>query len=149
MALGKVKELVSSNPVVIFSNKLCPYCVCVKQLFVLKLGVQYKAIELDQEKISIFFWDLVIPPTQRKGRDETKRERERERQENRQERKEGEERDGKLLLRLYFLRFKQLQFLTRSYFVYVILLMEIFNISVGYLFGTNKHYRLKAHWKIT
>ncbi|XP_062012138.1 uncharacterized protein LOC133728724 [Rosa rugosa] len=83
MALGKVKELVSSNPVVIFrfslplhllmcvyiyrivdrfepiwkfdnkilfrSNKLCPHCVCVKQLFVLKLGVQYKAIELDQE----------------------------------------------------------------------------------------------------
>ncbi|XP_062016622.1 glutaredoxin-like [Rosa rugosa] len=49
MALGKVKELVSSNPVVIFSNKLCPYCVCVKQLFVLKLGAQYKAIELDQE----------------------------------------------------------------------------------------------------
>ena len=83
MALGKVKELVSSNPVVIFrfslplhllvcvyiyrivdrfepiwkfdneilfrSNKFCPYCVCVKQLFVLKLGVQYKAIELDQE----------------------------------------------------------------------------------------------------
>ncbi|KAL6201252.1 hypothetical protein ACLB2K_024967 [Fragaria x ananassa] len=55
MALDKVKELVSSNPVVIFRFSLfffvslCPYCVCVKQLFVLKLGIKYKAIELDQE----------------------------------------------------------------------------------------------------
>ncbi|PRQ32046.1 hypothetical protein RchiOBHm_Chr5g0042041 [Rosa chinensis] len=42
-----------------------------------------------------------------------RRNKKRERQENRQERKEGEERDGKLLLRSYFLRFEQLQFLTR------------------------------------
>ncbi|XP_050370356.1 glutaredoxin-like [Argentina anserina] len=48
-ARAKVKELVSSHPVLIFSERLCPFCVCVKQLFFLRLGVKYKGIELDEE----------------------------------------------------------------------------------------------------
>ncbi|KAJ1412167.1 Thioredoxin-like superfamily [Sesbania bispinosa] len=48
MALPKAKEIVSSNPVVVFSKTYCPFCVQVKQLFG-NLGVTYKAIELDTE----------------------------------------------------------------------------------------------------
>ena len=48
MALPKAKELVSSNTVVVFSKSNCPYCVTVKKLFT-QLGVDFKAIELDQE----------------------------------------------------------------------------------------------------
>ncbi|KAM5561140.1 hypothetical protein ABKV19_021977 [Rosa sericea] len=49
MALAKVQEIVSSNPVVIFSERYESYRVCVKQLFFLKLGAPYKAIDLDDE----------------------------------------------------------------------------------------------------
>ncbi|KAK9936842.1 hypothetical protein M0R45_013665 [Rubus argutus] len=49
MALAKAKEIVSSNKVVIFSERLDPYSVCVKQLFAVKLWVPYKAIELNEE----------------------------------------------------------------------------------------------------
>ncbi len=48
MALPKAKEIVSSNPVVVFSKSYCPYCIQVKQLF-RQLGFTYKAIELDTE----------------------------------------------------------------------------------------------------
>ncbi|XAR51885.1 Thioredoxin-disulfide reductase [Bertholletia excelsa] len=48
MALSKVKEIVASNPVVIFSGTPCPYCVNVKKLLT-ELGAAYKAIELDTE----------------------------------------------------------------------------------------------------
>ncbi|XP_061348805.1 glutaredoxin [Gastrolobium bilobum] len=48
MALSKAKEIASSNSVVVFSKSYCPFCVQVKQLFG-KLGVTYKAIELDSE----------------------------------------------------------------------------------------------------
>ncbi|XP_030442182.1 glutaredoxin [Syzygium oleosum] len=48
MAMPKAKELVSSNPVVVFSKSFCPYCVDVKKLLS-QLGVNFKAIELDQE----------------------------------------------------------------------------------------------------
>ncbi|KAK7339545.1 hypothetical protein VNO77_20219 [Canavalia gladiata] len=48
MALPKAKEIVSSNPVVVFSKTYCPFCVEVKQLFH-KLGISYKAIELNSE----------------------------------------------------------------------------------------------------
>ncbi|XP_040363120.1 glutaredoxin isoform X1 [Rosa chinensis] len=50
MALAKVQEIVSANPVVIFSERYESYSVCVKQLFFLKLGAPYKAIDLDDEK---------------------------------------------------------------------------------------------------
>ncbi|XP_077220627.1 glutaredoxin-like isoform X2 [Tasmannia lanceolata] len=48
MALEKAKELVSSNPVMIFSKTYCGYCKRVKQLLS-QLGVNYKVIELDSE----------------------------------------------------------------------------------------------------
>ncbi|KAK7273539.1 hypothetical protein RIF29_14595 [Crotalaria pallida] len=48
MALPKAKEIVSSNPVVVFSKSYCPFCVQVKQLLG-QLGVTFKAIELDKE----------------------------------------------------------------------------------------------------
>ncbi|KAF5198834.1 Glutaredoxin [Thalictrum thalictroides] len=48
MALSKVKEIVSSNPVVVFSKTYCGYCNKVKQLFS-QLNVSYKLIELDVE----------------------------------------------------------------------------------------------------
>ncbi|KAI4350668.1 hypothetical protein L6164_005100 [Bauhinia variegata] len=47
-ALPKAKEIVSINPVVIYSKTHCPFCVDVKQLLT-KLGATYKAIELDTE----------------------------------------------------------------------------------------------------
>ncbi|OMO69438.1 Glutaredoxin [Corchorus olitorius] len=48
MALPKAKEIVSANPVVVFSKSYCPYCVSVKQLLQ-KLDASFKAIELDNE----------------------------------------------------------------------------------------------------
>ncbi|KAE8021519.1 hypothetical protein FH972_007403 [Carpinus fangiana] len=48
MALPKAKEIVSSNPVVVFSKTYCPFCVNVKQLLT-QLGANFKAIELDIE----------------------------------------------------------------------------------------------------
>ncbi|KAB1209147.1 Glutaredoxin [Morella rubra] len=48
MALPKAKEIVSSNPVVVFSKTHCPYCRTVKQLLT-QLGANFKTIELDTE----------------------------------------------------------------------------------------------------
>ncbi|KAL0440990.1 UNVERIFIED_CONTAM: Glutaredoxin-C1 [Sesamum radiatum] len=48
MALAKAKQLVSSNPVVVFSKTYCGYCNKVKQLFS-QLKVTYEVIELDEE----------------------------------------------------------------------------------------------------
>ncbi|KAK6261211.1 hypothetical protein QUC31_007027 [Theobroma cacao] len=48
MALDKVKQIVSSNQVVVFSKTYCGYCNRVKQLFT-QLGASYKTIELNQE----------------------------------------------------------------------------------------------------
>ncbi|KAJ4712363.1 glutaredoxin-like [Melia azedarach] len=63
VALTKAKEIVSSNPVVVFSRRAgssvfaklisitkiyCPYCTRVKQLLT-QLGASYKVIELDKE----------------------------------------------------------------------------------------------------
>ncbi|KAI8020253.1 hypothetical protein LOK49_LG04G03678 [Camellia lanceoleosa] len=48
MALPKAKELVSSNPVVVFSKSYCPFCVSVKKLLT-DIGATYKVIELDAE----------------------------------------------------------------------------------------------------
>ncbi|XP_059461664.1 glutaredoxin-like [Corylus avellana] len=48
MALPKAKEIVSSNPIVVFSKTHCPFCVNVKQLLT-QLGANFKAIELDTE----------------------------------------------------------------------------------------------------
>ncbi|XP_010029146.2 glutaredoxin [Eucalyptus grandis] len=48
MAMPKAKELVSANPVVVFSKSYCPYCVSVKKMLS-QLGVNFKALELDQE----------------------------------------------------------------------------------------------------
>ncbi|GAB4846731.1 Glutaredoxin-C2 [Ancistrocladus abbreviatus] len=48
MALDKAKEIVSTNPVVVFSKSYCPYCVNVKKLLS-ELNVNFKAIELDTE----------------------------------------------------------------------------------------------------
>ncbi|KAK4568695.1 hypothetical protein RGQ29_004197 [Quercus rubra] len=49
MALNKAKEIVSSNPVVVFSKTYCGYCKRVKQLLI-QLGASYKIIELDEER---------------------------------------------------------------------------------------------------
>ncbi|GAB4849225.1 hypothetical protein Ancab_004036 [Ancistrocladus abbreviatus] len=48
MALAKAKEIVSGNPVVVFSKSHCPYCVSVKKLLS-ELNANFKAIELDNE----------------------------------------------------------------------------------------------------
>ncbi|EOY20761.1 PREDICTED: glutaredoxin isoform X2 [Theobroma cacao] len=48
MALDKVKQIVSSNQVVVFSKTYCGFCNRVKQLFT-QLGASYKTIELNQE----------------------------------------------------------------------------------------------------
>ncbi|KAL4198742.1 hypothetical protein AMTRI_Chr03g47560 [Amborella trichopoda] len=48
MAVSKAKEIVSSNPVVVFSKTYCPYCVQVKQLLS-NLGANFKVVELDVE----------------------------------------------------------------------------------------------------
>ncbi|MCO5555527.1 hypothetical protein L7F22_009072 [Adiantum nelumboides] len=48
MALAKAKDVVTNNPVVVFSKSYCPYCKQVKQLLQ-SLGVNFKAVELDQE----------------------------------------------------------------------------------------------------
>ncbi|PIA61851.1 hypothetical protein AQUCO_00200090v1 [Aquilegia coerulea] len=48
MALSKVKEMVTSNPVVVFSKTYCGYCNKVKQLL-LQLNATYKLVELDVE----------------------------------------------------------------------------------------------------
>lgn len=47
-ALTKAKNIVSSNPVVVFSKTYCGYCTRVKQLLS-QLGATFKVIELDQE----------------------------------------------------------------------------------------------------
>ncbi|KAI3970475.1 hypothetical protein MKX01_024122 [Papaver californicum] len=48
MALARAKEIVSSNPVVVFSKTSCPYCIQVKKLLS-ELGATFKAVELDRE----------------------------------------------------------------------------------------------------
>ncbi|KAE8689346.1 Glutaredoxin [Hibiscus syriacus] len=48
MALRKAKEIVSTNPVVVFGSTNCPFCVEMKQLFN-QVGASYKLIELDKE----------------------------------------------------------------------------------------------------
>ena len=47
MALTKVKNIVNSNPVVVFSKTYCGYCKRVKQLLT-QLGAAFKVIELDE-----------------------------------------------------------------------------------------------------
>ncbi|XP_076924171.1 glutaredoxin-like [Bidens hawaiensis] len=48
MASAKVKDLVSANPVLVFSKSYCPYCVSVKKLLT-ELNSSFKPIELDLE----------------------------------------------------------------------------------------------------
>ncbi|EXB93590.1 hypothetical protein L484_014582 [Morus notabilis] len=48
MALNKVKQIVSSHPVVVFSKTYCGYCTRVKNLLT-QLGAAFKVIELDEE----------------------------------------------------------------------------------------------------
>ncbi|XP_042029087.1 glutaredoxin-like [Salvia splendens] len=48
MALPKAKEIVDSNPVVIFSKTYCSYCSTVKKLLT-ELGASFKVIELNVE----------------------------------------------------------------------------------------------------
>uniref|UniRef100_A0A7N0TNR4 Glutaredoxin domain-containing protein n=1 Tax=Kalanchoe fedtschenkoi TaxID=63787 RepID=A0A7N0TNR4_KALFE len=48
MALAKTKDLVATNPVVVFSKSYCPYCARVKKLLA-ELGATFKAVELDIE----------------------------------------------------------------------------------------------------
>ncbi|XP_051136824.1 glutaredoxin-like isoform X1 [Andrographis paniculata] len=47
-ALAEAKEIVSSNPVVVFSKTYCGFCNRVKQLLS-QLEAKYKLIELDEE----------------------------------------------------------------------------------------------------
>ncbi|KNA21799.1 hypothetical protein SOVF_040090 [Spinacia oleracea] len=49
MAMEKAKQIVSSNPVVVFSKSYCPYCVDVKKLLS-QLGASFIAIEMDTER---------------------------------------------------------------------------------------------------
>ena len=48
MALPKAQEIVSSNPVVVFSKTYCSFCVTVKKLLS-QLGATFKAVKLDTE----------------------------------------------------------------------------------------------------
>ncbi|KAL1532993.1 glutaredoxin [Salvia divinorum] len=48
MALAKAKQIVSSNPVVVFSKTYCGYCPRVKNLLS-QLQATHKVIELDEE----------------------------------------------------------------------------------------------------
>ncbi|XP_055828289.1 glutaredoxin [Solanum dulcamara] len=48
IALPKAQQIVSSNPVVVFSKTYCGYCTRVKQLLS-QLGATFKVIELDKE----------------------------------------------------------------------------------------------------
>ncbi|XP_073310756.1 glutaredoxin-like [Primulina huaijiensis] len=48
MSLPKAKELVSANPVMVFSKSQCPFCVSVKKLLT-EIGASYKVVELDAE----------------------------------------------------------------------------------------------------
>ncbi|XP_075493021.1 glutaredoxin-like [Primulina tabacum] len=48
MSLPKAKELVSANPVIVFSKSHCPFCVSVKKLLT-EIGASYKVVELDAE----------------------------------------------------------------------------------------------------
>ncbi|XP_027125655.1 glutaredoxin [Coffea eugenioides] len=48
MALSKVKQIVSSHPVVVFSKTFCGYCNRVKQLLD-QLGATHTVVELDEE----------------------------------------------------------------------------------------------------
>ncbi|XP_021892052.1 glutaredoxin-like [Carica papaya] len=48
MAMVKAKDVVSHNPVVVFSKSYCPFCVSVKKLLQ-QVGASFKAIELDIE----------------------------------------------------------------------------------------------------
>ncbi|GFY87204.1 glutaredoxin family protein [Actinidia rufa] len=50
MAMSKAKELVATNPVVVFSKSYCPFCVSVKKLLT-ELGATYKVIELNTENM--------------------------------------------------------------------------------------------------
>lgn len=47
-ALVKAQNVVSSNPLVVFSKSYCPYCIKVKELLT-KLGAKQVVIELDIE----------------------------------------------------------------------------------------------------
>ncbi|KAL2500067.1 Glutaredoxin-C2 [Abeliophyllum distichum] len=48
MALPKAKEIISTNPVIVFSKSYCPFCDSVKKLLT-EIGASFKAIELDTE----------------------------------------------------------------------------------------------------
>ncbi|KAG0489238.1 hypothetical protein HPP92_008028 [Vanilla planifolia] len=48
MALAKAKEIVSTEPVVVFSKTYCSFCTTVKDLLS-KLGAKHKVIELNVE----------------------------------------------------------------------------------------------------
>ncbi|KAK4479352.1 hypothetical protein RD792_014864 [Penstemon davidsonii] len=48
LALAKANQIISSNPVVVFSKTYCGYCQRVKQLLS-QLKATYKVIELDVE----------------------------------------------------------------------------------------------------
>ncbi|KAH7510613.1 hypothetical protein FEM48_Zijuj05G0072600 [Ziziphus jujuba var. spinosa] len=66
MALDKAKQIVNSNPVVVFSKTYCGYCKRVKQLLT-QLGASYKVIELDEESKThnvlglLAFLSLILP----------------------------------------------------------------------------------------
>ncbi|KAM7475517.1 hypothetical protein LguiB_022760 [Lonicera macranthoides] len=60
MALSKVKDIVNSNPLVVFSKTYCGYCTRVKQLLS-QLGATYKAIELDEENSVVHSMLVLIP----------------------------------------------------------------------------------------
>ncbi|EFJ31970.1 CPYC type glutaredoxin [Selaginella moellendorffii] len=47
--MAKAKDLVASNPVMVFSKSYCPYCVSVKKLLA-SLGAKFTALELNAEK---------------------------------------------------------------------------------------------------
>lgn len=56
---NRVKDLIQSHKVIIFSKSYCPFCLKVKKLFENELHVPFKAIELDHDKEGISIQDYL------------------------------------------------------------------------------------------
>ncbi|KAK4712592.1 hypothetical protein R3W88_007105 [Solanum pinnatisectum] len=61
MVLTKAKEIITANPVVVFSKTYCPFCVSVKDLLS-NIGTSFKAIELDSETTTALHRDGNLVP---------------------------------------------------------------------------------------
>ncbi|XP_030632148.1 thioredoxin reductase 3 isoform X2 [Chanos chanos] len=62
---SRIKELIDTNPVLIFSKSYCPYCVTVKDLFK-ELNVKCNAVELDLMEDGAHYQELLLEMTGQK-----------------------------------------------------------------------------------